>query len=64
MDAEALALRVSAEFKEMPGLRLTPAQATRLWAMEPGVCEQVIALLVGSRFLRRTESGEIMRADQ
>lgn len=64
MDTETLVQRVSAEFKEMPGLCLTPAQATRLWALEPAICEKVIEMLVESRFLRRTASGAIMRADQ
>jgi hypothetical protein len=31
MDFEMIARRVREEFREMPGLRLTPAQARRLW---------------------------------
>jgi hypothetical protein len=46
----------------MPGLRLTPAQATRLWGLEQPVCAAVIATLVAADFLRWTESGSVTRA--
>ena len=32
---EALVQRVRGEFREMPGLRLTFAQACRLWQLDP-----------------------------
>jgi hypothetical protein len=38
--------RVSAEFREMPGLRLTLAQASRLFSMDPGSCQNVLDGLV------------------
>jgi hypothetical protein len=46
--AEELALRarVSAEFREMPGLRLTLAQASRLFSMDPVPCQRVLSGLV------------------
>lgn len=47
----------------MPGLMLTPAQAARLWGLDPKACEQVIDMLVGSTFLRWTPTGTIVRAD-
>jgi hypothetical protein len=31
---DALLLRIKAEYWAMPGLRLTPAQAARLWALD------------------------------
>ena len=31
--------RVQGEFLEMPGLRLTQAQARRLWGLEASACE-------------------------
>ena len=40
MDLEVIARRVREEFREMPGLRLTPAQATRLWGLEQPTCHQ------------------------
>jgi hypothetical protein len=64
MEADTLVTRVSAEFNEMPGLRLTLPQATRLLGLERAECERIIDQLVGRRFLRRTSNGYIMRADQ
>ena len=34
MELERMVYRIREEFREMPGLRLTPAQATRLWGLE------------------------------
>jgi hypothetical protein len=55
--------RVRAEFFEMPGLRLTPAQATRLWGLEKDACQKVINALIDSEFLRWTPAGAVTRAD-
>jgi hypothetical protein len=63
MDLEAVVRRVRAEFVEMPGLRLTPAQATRLWGLDGDACHAVITALVDSSFLRWTPSGAVTRAD-
>jgi hypothetical protein len=63
MDLEAVVRRVRAEFVEMPGLRLTPAQATRLWGLDGDACHAVITVLVDSSFLRWTPSGAVTRAD-
>lgn len=41
-----LHLRVLAEFREMPGLRLTLPQAARLFGLEPTRCQQVLRVLV------------------
>ena len=41
----ALVDRVRTEFSEMPGERLTCAQARRLFAMRPDICERVLAEL-------------------
>jgi hypothetical protein len=45
-DDPALHLRVLAEFREMPGLRLTLNQASRLFDIEPTQCERVLGALV------------------
>ena len=63
MEPDLLVHRIRAEFMEMPGLRLTLAQATRLWRLEPAVCQEVIDLLVAARFLRWTAGGMVMRGD-
>ena len=42
----AVHARVRAEYREMPGLRLTLAQAARLFNLELGACERVLESLV------------------
>ena len=58
-----LLTRVRAEYKEMPGLSLTMAQAQRLWALDPSTCGIVLRTLVESRFLRTTARGRYVRTD-
>jgi hypothetical protein len=55
--------RVRAEYKEMPGLSLTVAQAQRLWTLDPSTCGIVLRRLVESRFLRTTARGRYVRAE-
>ena len=57
MDHSPLVERVRSEFIEMPGLRLTPAQAARLWGMDDASCHHVISALVRAAFLRWTAAG-------
>ena len=63
MELEPIVSRIREEFREMPGLRLTPAQATRLWGLEQETCAAVIARLVAAEFLRWTPAGSVTRAD-
>ena len=63
MDLDLVTRRVREEFREMPGLRLTPAQATRLWGLEHDVCRQVIDALIAAAYLRWTTSGSVTRSD-
>jgi len=57
--------RIRAEFSEMPGLKVTVAQAQRLWAIDPQTCERAIASLTESGFLARTRDGAvIVRAEK
>ena len=58
-----LLCRVREEFREMPGLRLTPAQASRLWGLELEMCSAVIDRLIASAYLRWTSAGAVTRAD-
>lgn len=55
--------RVRAEYLEMPGLCLTPAQARRLWNLDSDLCQAILNVLVEARFLARTRSGAFVRAD-
>ncbi len=63
MELERVVWRVREEFLEMPGLRLTPAQATRLWGLEDATCRVVIERLVASDFLRWTAAGAVTRTE-
>ena len=47
---------VRAEFNEMPGERLTVAQASRLWGVSTNVAVMVLNRLVDSGFLRRVRT--------
>ena len=55
--------RVQGEYIEMPGLRLTTAQAQRLWGLDRAVCDALLGALVEAKFLFRTRDGAYMRAD-
>jgi hypothetical protein len=51
------AARIRAEYREMPGLRLTLAQAARFWHMDPRACESILMALVAEGSLRLTPDG-------
>jgi hypothetical protein len=55
--------RVRSEFLEMPGLRLTRAQARRLWALDEPLCDAILAALVDARFLVHSGNVAFMRAE-
>jgi len=59
MNVEEVARRVLAEFEEMPGLALTPRQASRLFGLDQDVCKIVLDTLVDLAYLRQTTSGTI-----
>lgn len=49
--------RIRGEFLEMPGLRLTLAQARRLLGLDQEVCRCLLEMLVDLKFLQRTPGG-------
>jgi len=53
--------RVRGEFREMPGLCLTPAQASRLWGLDAVSSQALLDALVDAQFLRKTANGGFMR---
>ena len=55
--------RVQGEFLEMPGLRLTHAQARRLWGLDAASCEALLTVLVEANFLFQTRDGAFMRVE-
>ena len=63
LTGEDILRRIQAEYREMPGLKLTPAQAQRLWNLTCGSCEAALAYLVDHRFLYRTADGAFIRLD-
>ena len=54
--------RVRDEYREMPELKLTKPQATRLFGVAPSVCPAVLRALVMENFLSRTGEGEFVRS--
>jgi hypothetical protein len=61
---DLLIVRVKAEFMEMPGLKLTEAQARRLWALDATTCAGLLKALVSTSFLFRTRDGSFMRIER
>ena len=59
--ADTLIDRVRAEFLEMPGLRLTPWQAARLWSIDDTTALALLRSLTDAGFLSRTVSGAFVR---
>jgi len=53
--------RIYGEYLEMPGLRLTCAQAQRLWGLEADSCMEALRVLIEAGFLRLTTSGQYVR---
>jgi hypothetical protein len=59
---DTLRAMVEAEYREMPGLSLTIAQACRLWAIDSCRCMRVLTALTQSGFLRLDDDGHYRRA--
>lgn len=57
-----MVLRIQREYREMPGLKLTEAQARRLWDLDGETCNLVLTTLLDQRFLKYTASGTYVRA--
>jgi hypothetical protein len=55
--------RIEGEYVEMPGLRLTAAQAQRLWGLERDVCDALLGALVDAKFLAQTRDGAFVRME-
>ena len=59
---DTLHVRVRGQYREMPGLRLTVAQAARLFNLDRADCQQVLQTLVTDGALW-TNGLEYFRAD-
>jgi hypothetical protein len=60
--ADGLRARVEGQFFEMPTLRLTLAQARRLWGLDQERCERVLRALVDAGFLALAHDGSFFLA--
>jgi hypothetical protein len=60
-DPDGLIARIKAEYREMPGLSLTPTQAQRLWHLDEHTCRTVLSRLVATGFLQLTAKGHYTR---
>jgi hypothetical protein len=54
---------VRGEYLEMPGLRLTRDQATRLWGLDSRTCQNLLHTLLDARFLICTADGRYSGAE-
>jgi hypothetical protein len=54
--------RIECEYREMPGLNLTPDQGARLWALSRSEVLDMLNRLVERGVLRRTGVGKYIRA--
>ena len=61
---EQMIRRISGEYLEMPGLRLTAEQAQRLWGLDEQSCVEILSELVSTSFLTRTADGRYARASE
>jgi hypothetical protein len=58
-----LLARIRSEYTEMPGLRLTRDQASRLWSLPHDICDRLFVELERQGFLRRLTDGAYGRPD-
>lgn len=54
---DVLERRIHGEYREMPGLTLTMAQACRLWHLDQSTAESLLSGLVAKGMLTRTGDG-------
>jgi hypothetical protein len=55
--SEALRTRAEAEYREMPGLKLTAAQAARFWHLGPAQSAHLLDSMVDAGLLYRARDG-------
>ncbi len=59
MDVETVSRRVLSEFAEMPGMALTPKQASLLFGLDHDFCRVVLDALVDAAYLRQRNDGAV-----
>ena len=63
-DAAAMLQRIRGELREMPGLKLSIAQAARLWHLDPASSRVFLDALVVDGVLRKKPDGVYLVDDQ
>jgi hypothetical protein len=56
------AVRIEAEYREMPGLQLTDRQIQRLWGLDRTTCTAIVNELVAQGVLVKTDRNAYARA--
>jgi hypothetical protein len=62
IDLEQALERARADYHEMPGLKLTAPQASRLWGLHPTMCDRVLRSLLEEHFLNRVANDSFVMA--
>lgn len=60
-DTWQLAQMIAGSYREMPGLKLTLAQAARLFASDADACREALECLIDVGELRRRPQGDYVR---
>ena len=60
---EAIVRRITAEFRELPGLVLSLKQASRFLGVDEAACARILAELTRSGVLRRTDTQAYARRE-
>jgi hypothetical protein len=55
--------RIHAEYREMPGMRLTERQIQRLWGLDISTCTAVLKVLTTEHILVKTAQDTYILAD-
>lgn len=58
---DALMIRALHDFDELPALRLTTAQAMRLWDLDRPTCQKLLDTLVDAHLLETDANGRYAR---
>ena len=61
-EVQLIKRQIQSEFDYLPGLRLTFAQARRLFGLEPECCARVLASLLDEGMLTLTSDGAYVRS--
>ena len=56
-----LSLMISAEYLDIPGLRLTAPQVARLWDVDAVTADALLSMLTEARFLSKTSDNAYVR---